>query len=202
VRPYVKEFVFYPDILLWSLILLLLGIALALLPKSGWQLLFFVSGAILFIWMEYLTHRYFFHLPPPKNKFLLRLLKRLHYDHHEEPLALDRLFLPIWYSGPQFLLIGSIVYVWSGQLSLTLAFTAGLLVFHLLYEWRHYVAHRPIQPRTAWGKRLKKWHLLHHYKNESYWFGVSQTWMDQLFQTDSHERDVSLSLTAKRAKKG
>ena len=43
-----------------------------------------------------------FHLKPPKNVFLLKMLRRLHYDHHVYPDDLKLLFLPVWFSIPSF----------------------------------------------------------------------------------------------------
>jgi hypothetical protein len=125
----------------------------------------------------------------------LKLLKRLHYDHHEDPNHLPLLFLPLWYSGPQFVLVGWIAYVLTGDAGNTVSFLTGAMSYHLYYEWKHYVAHRPIQPLTPWGKRLKKYHLLHHFKNEHYWFGVTHPAMDHLMGTFPDAREVTTSVT-------
>lgn len=63
---------------------------------------------ILFVWYYFLyTKRIYdtpvlFHLKPPKNVFLLKMLRRLHYDHHVYPDDLKLLFLPVWFSIPSF----------------------------------------------------------------------------------------------------
>ena len=68
-------------------------------------MVWFVS---MFVWdyfytlNEYMTHRFLFHLKPPKNLFLLKMLRRLHYDHHVYPDDLKLLFLPVWFSIPSF----------------------------------------------------------------------------------------------------
>ncbi|AIY04525.1 fatty acid hydroxylase [Planococcus sp. PAMC 21323] len=71
----------------------------------------------------------------------------------------------------------------------------------LLYEWKHYVAHRPIKPKTKFGKNVKKLHILHHFKNENYWYGVSTPFVDVLFGTLKDEKDVETSRTAKDLEK-
>jgi hypothetical protein len=61
-----------------------------------------LAGAVLFYLTEYTTHRFLFHAPPSSRGWLLKLQRRLHYDHHVEPGRLDLLFLPLWYVAPQF----------------------------------------------------------------------------------------------------
>jgi sterol desaturase/sphingolipid hydroxylase (fatty acid hydroxylase superfamily) len=67
----------------------------------------------------------------------------------------------------------------------------------LVYEWKHYVAHRPIKPITKVGRRIKKLHILHHFKNENFWYGVSTPIFDGIFGTLKDEKEVVTSNTAK-----
>ncbi len=86
----------------------------------------------------------------------------------------------------------------SGELAFGLALFVGAACTLLYYEWTHFIAHRPVQPKSAWGKWVKKLHLLHHYKNENYWFGVTNPSMDYLFGTMKDGKDVSKSETARK----
>ena len=54
----------------------------------------------------------------------------------------------------------------------------GVSLAILHYEWTHYVAHIPYQPRTAWGRYIKRYHLRHHFISEKVWFGVSNPAFD------------------------
>ncbi|MGA2995881.1 hypothetical protein [Bradyrhizobium sp.] len=38
----------------------------------------------------------------------------------------------------------------------------GMMLAILHYEWVHYVAHIPYQPRTRLGRWIKQYHLRHH----------------------------------------
>lgn len=116
---------------------------------------------------------------------------------HTNPNDLHLLFLPLWYSLPNLSIITLLFYLIVGNLWLTLAFATGLLTMFLLYEWKHYVAHRPIKPKTRFGRWVKKTHILHHFKNENYWYGVSTPFVDVLFGTLKDEKQVSTSKTAK-----
>ncbi|GGJ66210.1 sterol desaturase/sphingolipid hydroxylase (fatty acid hydroxylase superfamily) [Anoxybacillus voinovskiensis] len=195
---YIKEFFSVKDIVFMSATAFISLVATAVLAQSWFVFLPFFLGIVLYVVSEYLTHRFLFHMKPPKHPFFLSLLKRLHYDHHVHPNDLELLFLPIWYSFPQMIAISVATYLLFPQLAYALAIYAGLAVALLYYEWTHYVAHRPIQPRTRWGKWMKKIHLWHHYKNENFWFGVTNPSMDIVFGTFKDEKDVPRSETAKQ----
>ncbi|MES9682473.1 sterol desaturase family protein, partial [Gottfriedia acidiceleris] len=145
----------------------------------------------------YVTHRFIFHIKAPKNKLLLKFMKRIHYDHHTYPDDLKLLFLPIWYSIPNLGSLCIIYFLISKDLIQTIAFGSGLVFMLLVYEWKHYVAHRPIKPITKVGRQIKKLHILHHFKNENFWYGVSTPIFDGIFGTLKDEKDVVTSNTAK-----
>ncbi len=164
---------------------------------SLFVLISFFGGLFIFILNEYITHRFLFHLKPPKNPFALKVLKRLHYDHHTDPNDLHLMFLPIWYSIPQIVGISLIYYLFFSSFVTTIAFASGLMTMLLVYEWKHFVAHQPITPRSSFGKWLKQTHLLHHFKNENYWYGVSNPFIDMLFGTHKDEKTVKKSKTVR-----
>ncbi|MBF0707835.1 sterol desaturase family protein [Alkalihalobacillus hwajinpoensis] len=181
---------------MFILFLIVLGFLLTM-TLSPLVPVFIIIGIVTYMFSEYLTHRFLFHIKTPNNPLLLKLIKRLHYDHHKIPNDLKLLFLPIWYSFPNLLLLCLIFYVLSGSLLFTLSFSTGLLAMFFVYEWKHYIAHRPFKPKTRFGQWIKKTHILHHYKNENYWYGVSTPFVDVLFGTLKNEKDVQMSQTAK-----
>jgi sterol desaturase/sphingolipid hydroxylase (fatty acid hydroxylase superfamily) len=128
---------------------------------------------------------------------MLNLIKRLHYDHHLYPDDLKLLFLPLWYSLPNLMILSGIFYLIYPFALPMIAFSIGLIVMLLGYEWKHYIAHRPIKPKSKFGKWLKKTHILHHFKNENYWFGVSNPLFDYVFGTIKDEKQIETSATAK-----
>lgn len=196
-----KDFFFHFDIMILFM-LLCLGIGFMIITGitfiSG---VFFLGGMLGFVFSEYFTHRFLFHLKAPKHPFFLKLLKRLHYDHHTYPNDLKLLFLPLWYSLPNFLIFSAIVYLITHNFLWTVSFGMGLMAMLLTYEWKHYVAHRPIKPKTRFGQWIKKVHILHHYKNENYWFGVSNPFTDVIFGTFAKEKEVETSHTVKDLEK-
>jgi sterol desaturase/sphingolipid hydroxylase (fatty acid hydroxylase superfamily) len=200
-KGYYKEFFLFPDISV-LIILILISAGLQVWQGLTWSAAaVFAIGLVTFMFSEYLTHRFVFHLKPPKSPTLLKLLKRLHYDHHTDPNDLHLLFLPLWYSVPNLSVLTLSFYLVAGSWSLTLSFATGLLTMLFLYEWKHYVAHRPIKPKSRFGKWVKKMHILHHYKNENFWYGVSTPFVDVIFGTLKDEKEVEMSKTAKDLEK-
>ena len=198
VRNYWKEFFGHSSTRIMSLVALLCLIAIVPEMSSWVYWVAMVVGAVLFFATEYTTHRFLFHMPPPKNERLLKFLKRIHYDHHEVPNDLDLLFLPVWYSVPNNSLLLVIAWLVTGSWNVAVAVVFGAVVALLYYEWVHYVAHRPIKPLTAWGRWMKKVHQWHHYKNENYWFGVTNPSMDFVMGTWREEKEAELSSTARK----
>jgi Sterol desaturase len=196
-----RDYFLHMDILIMTAVLIGLCAWAAIENPTLYSLLFFVAGLVGFMFSEYLTHRFFFHLKAPKNRLFLKFLKRLHYDHHTDPHDLKLLFLPVWYSLPNLGLFVLIFYLITGMPGAALAFAAGLVAMLLVYEWKHYVAHRPIQPKSKFWKWNKRMHLLHHFKNENYWYGVSTPLVDAIFGTLKDEKDVPTSATAKNLEK-
>jgi 4-hydroxysphinganine ceramide fatty acyl 2-hydroxylase len=178
---------------------LLVFLALIMFHLNTWSAwLAIASGVAFFYISEYTNHRFVFHAPPPRHPFLLKLFRRLHYDHHEYPRDFHLLFLPVWWSAPQLIIAWLVVWAVTGKWWLACALDVGALAALLYYEWTHYVAHQPIIPKTPWGKRMKKYHLWHHYKNEHYWFGVTNPSLDFVGGTYRDVDATELSPTARK----
>ncbi|WP_456274763.1 sterol desaturase family protein [Bacillus sp. AK031] len=196
-----RDFFLHSDIVILMAILSVHAVVTVLMGPTLYELLYFGIGLIIFMFSEYLTHRFLFHLKAPKNPYFLKFLKRIHYDHHTYPNDLKLLFLPVWYSIPNFLALAMIFYFITRTAEGTIAFGLGLIFMLLVYEWRHFIAHRPIKPKTRFGKWVKKTHTLHHYKNENYWYGVSTPFVDAMFGTLKDQNDVENSETVKDLEK-
>ena len=147
-------------------------------PQPGMILL----GALLFYLVEYGMHRFAFHAPPLPWPVLRSLQHRLHYDHHVEPGRLDLLFLPLWFLVPNLAVTAALFALVFGTQAAASALL-GIMLAILHYEWVHYVAHIPYQPRTRLGRWIKQYHLRHHFVSEKHWFGVSNPSLDGVFGT-------------------
>ncbi len=198
---YLKEFFTFPDILVMSVLFL---ISLYFTLSHWYAVETWVAlglGMVIYAASEYLIHRFLFHLKPPRNPILLQLLKRLHYDHHVDPNDLHLLFLPIWYSLPLIAVSGGFAYLISSNLVAANAFISGVIGFLLYYEWTHYIAHRPVQPLSPWGRWMKRMHLWHHFKSEHYWYGVTSPVFDVMLGTYKNEKEVEKSATVRDLEK-
>ena len=170
------------------------GFAARVLPFSIFWL---VTGALTFYVSEYGFHRFGFHAQPSRFAFIRKLQHRLHYDHHAEPDRLDLLFLPVWFLVPNLALTAlgfAIILGWSAVASAMCGVM--LAIFH--YEWVHYVAHIPYQPRTRIGKWIKQYHLRHHFISEKFWFGVSNPSMDFIGRTYKVATEVKRSASTRK----
>jgi hypothetical protein len=180
--------------LVLGLVALAAGFAFRIFPFS---LFWAVIGALSFYVSEYGYHRFGFHAEPSRFAFVRRLQHRLHYDHHAEPDRLDLLFLPVWFLIPNLGLTAlgfALLFGWSVVASVMCGTT--LAILH--YEWVHYIAHIPCQPRTRFGRWIKQYHLRHHFISEKLWFGVSNPSMDFVGRTWKTARDVKRSSTTRR----
>lgn len=158
--------------------LALAGLAAAtawLHPPLWWA--WILLGVVLYFPQEYLIHRFgFHHLAGTRYG---DVFARAHVIHHKHPdelkymwvqpivaLPLGALYLGL-YVGLAFLLGAA------NPLGVGVALSLGNFLGLQVYEWYHYQAHRPGRRITPWGRFIKRVHLLHHYKNEGFWFGVS-----------------------------
>jgi 4-hydroxysphinganine ceramide fatty acyl 2-hydroxylase len=139
-------------------------------------------GALLFYLTEYGMHRFAFHAAPLPWPWLRGLQHRLHYDHHVEPNRLDLLFLPVWFLVPNLAVATVLLALVLGKQAAASALL-GMMLAILHYEWVHYIAHIPYQPRTKVGRWIKQYHLRHHFVSEKHWFGVSNPTLDGVFGT-------------------
>lgn len=141
--------------------------------------LLFLAGFISFTLVEYLMHRFLFHLTPTTEK-REKFAYTVHGVHHDYPKDKDRLAMPIPLSitlstGFYFLfklIMGNLVY----------AFLPGFLIGYSAYLWIHYMVHAFQPPKNFW-KVLWVHHGIHHYKDPNSAFGVSSSLWDYVFRT-------------------
>lgn len=155
---------------------------------SNWLWLAFVAGLFFFFVIEYFIHRFILH---GLMKAVLHKAYEGHVRHHMTPTEMKYLLTPNVYNLPGYVAIWIAGWLLTKNPSLIAALVAGISLSQLNYEWTHFVSHRPIVPRTSWGRWMKKFHLLHHYKNEHYWFGVTHPAMDVLLRTDPEQKSVA-----------
>lgn len=148
---------------------------------------------------EWLIHVYILHYKP-RRVFGVMLdpeVCRKHRAHHRDPWTLSDVFIPrrtLLTLLPIHIAIWWLVTPSIGLMMTGLSATFGI---GLLYEWTHFLIHTHYKPRSAVYKRIFRYHRLHHFKNEHYWFGVTMHSGDKLLRTMPGPRDVPTSPTAR-----
>ncbi|MDN5204088.1 sterol desaturase family protein [Fulvivirgaceae bacterium BMA10] len=158
--------------------LLYWGINNSLISILTAVVLFFV-GVITFSLVEYLVHRYLFHMEP-NSEFKEKVQYSVHGVHHEYPKDKDRLAMPPLMSAAISTILFFIFKLLMGNF--VFGFLPGFLVGYCTYLGVHYVVHA-YQPPKNFFKVLWVHHGIHHYKDHERAFGVSSPLWDYVFGT-------------------
>ena len=151
---------------------------------------------------EWAIHVHLLHLPP----FRLRGRRvelptaRAHRMHHESPERLDLInFSPLEALAILLLAVPvavlPILLVAGPGPAVTSLLTGYVLVG--LYEWTHFLIHTAHRPGSRFYRSVWRNHRLHHFKNEHYWHGITNTLSDRALGTFRDHREVRRSPTAR-----
>ena len=156
-----------------------------------------VAAGTLAFWpiQEWVAHKYLLHLEPTEDRD--PIFARAHRVHHQNPDNLHHILLPlevIRAAMPGTWLASRILFPFNARLRSTALATYATMA--VAYEWTHFIVHTRVEPKTAYGKRVRKNHLLHHFRNENYWFGFVSPNIDALLGTEPDPESVPRSKTA------
>lgn len=140
----------------------------------------FFAGLLVFTLVEYLMHRYLFHLPATTPK-KANLQYTLHGVHHEYPKDKERLAMPPIMSIAIATFLLFFFKLFLGDL--VFAFLPGFLVGYAGYLCMHYILHTFKAPKNGSFNFLWANHAVHHYKDQTKAFGVSSPLWDYVFRT-------------------
>jgi len=139
-----------------------------------------VAGMVIWSLVEYIMHRFVFHTVLP-GKLGNRIHFIFHGVHHDYPSDRMRLVMPPSVSIPLALLFFYLfkslipdVYFWM--------FFATFLVGYLIYDIGHYAMHH-FNFKSGLFKRIKQYHMLHHYQEPERGYGVSSPFWDKIFDS-------------------
>lgn len=139
----------------------------------------FFAGMLTFTLIEYIMHRFLFHLIPKTEK-QEKFAYAIHGVHHDYPKDKDRLAMPIPLS---LLLSTGFFFLYKFIMgNLVFGFLPGFLIGYASYLWVHYMVHAFQPPKNFW-KVLWVHHGIHHYKSPDRAFGVSSPFWDYIFRT-------------------
>ncbi|QQR90488.1 MAG: sterol desaturase family protein [Myxococcales bacterium] len=140
----------------------------------------FVAGILVWTFVEYMLHRFLFHLNGGDGGFRKSMLFMAHGYHHEFPNDPGRLVAPPMMSWPLAAVFATLFYFTLGMYWLPTF--AGFVAGYLAYDWVHYYTHHG-RPTTRVGKFLRRYHFEHHYKNHDTQFGISTPLWDLVLGT-------------------
>jgi sterol desaturase/sphingolipid hydroxylase (fatty acid hydroxylase superfamily) len=139
----------------------------------------FLSGLLIFTFIEYLVHRYAFHMDTDTD-LKQKIQYNLHGVHHEYPKDKGRLAMPPVMS---VLLAVSLFVAFNYVIGeYTYAFLPGFIMGYASYLFVHFIVHA-YQPPKNFLKILWINHSIHHYKDNNKAFGVSSPLWDYVFRT-------------------
>ena len=165
---------------------------------GGLVLFAFVQGSVLilpvvmsviatiFIYpvVWYMLHRYILHSRWMwKSPLTAGAWKRIHYDHHSDPNNLKVLFGALYTTLPTVAFatvpVGYLLAGWVGGVA---ALGVGVIQT-CLYEYFHCIQHLGYAPKWGWVRQIKKYHMAHHFHNESGNYGITNFWWDRALGT-------------------
>lgn len=164
-------FVYSTSLLYWSIS----HTSLSAIVTSG----LFAIGFISFTWVEYMAHRYLFHMRT-STASREKIQYTIHGVHHEFPKDKDRLAMPPLLSITISTLLLLLLRLIMGDF--VFSFLPGFLTGYALYLSIHYLVHVYPPPRNFF-KALWVNHSIHHYKGGEYVFGVSSPLWDYIYGT-------------------
>lgn len=175
-----KTHIAVPLTLFWSAGIITLWYSMAKLDIS-WltAIAFFLFGALLFTLVEYLMHRYLYHIPAATEK-RKRFQYVIHGVHHDHPRDKSRLALP-----PVLSVVLAVLFIALFRLALGpegYAFGGGFLFGYSTYLLAHYAIHM-YKPPKNFLSIIWKHHNLHHFVGDDGAFGVSSPMWDYVFGT-------------------
>lgn len=143
-------------------------------------IIMFVLGVFTWELLEYLIHRYIFHMKTDNIHFR-KIVFAIHGVHHAHSHDNDKMFVPFV---PAIFMASILLYVLNAILGdFSYPFFAGIIFMHQIYNYIHVIIHTNKFPNSKILKRLRENHIKHHHGYGEKCFGVTSTICDKLFKT-------------------
>ena len=168
-------------------------------PATGADALVVAGLLVAQPFFEWCFHVYVLHYRPVTmlGRTVDFELARKHRDHHADPTDIDLVFVPFRSLLKVIPLGAGIALLAFPTTAAALTAMAGAASLLLAYEWVHYLIHSRYRRKTKLFRALWRAHRLHHYKNEEYWFGVTNPAADYVLRTSPDSAQVPTSPTAR-----
>jgi len=190
-------------------ILVTLAVRIAVGDASWRDAVAATAMLVIYPFGEWAIHVYLLHLKPFafRGKHVELATAKAHREHHEQPNDLNLILLaPSEAMALMFLavpvvpaLAGAAIALAGGDVPYG-ALLTGVLAGQVLvavYEWTHFLIHTAHRPRSRYYRSIWRNHRLHHFKNEHYWHGITNTIGDRALGTYPDQSQIRRSRTAR-----
>ena len=151
-----------------------------------------MSGGFFWTFAEYMLHRFLFHGEDhwmkilPFNRWVYTFHFTFHGIHHAFPQDRLRLVMPLV---PAYAISYGIFSMVAAVIpeGILYTFMFGFFVGYILYDEFHWFMHHS-NPKWEYLKKMKIYHMQHHYKFGQIGFGVSNKFWDGVFNTSIEEK--------------
>lgn len=125
--------------------------------------------------VEYIIHRWYFHLVP-KNEKIRAITGSFHLYHHENPDDLE-VINSGWVTGSVGVIFHFSVFrfLFGASTLQSLYLILALLVVYYAYEWVHYLVHQRIF-KNPLMRYLQNFHLTHHIRPKCNYGQITPIW--------------------------
>jgi|SRR5690242_13515482 fatty acid hydroxylase family protein len=164
---------------------------------------------VIYPFGEWAIHVYLLHLKPFRfrGERVELATAKAHREHHEQPNDLYMILLApseamalMFLAVPLTPLLAGLVIAAAGGSVPYGALLTGVLTGQVLvaiYEWTHFLIHTAYRPRSRYYRSIWRNHRLHHFKNEHFWHGITNTIGDRALGTYPDQSEVRRSNTAR-----
>ncbi|GAB1293669.1 Fatty acid 2-hydroxylase [Apodemus speciosus] len=143
----------------------------------------FVLGMLIWTLVEYLIHRFLFHMKPPSNShYLIMLHFVMHGQHHKAPFDGSRLVFPPVPASVVIAFFYVFLRLILPEAVAGILFAGGLLGY-VLYDMTHYYLHFGSPHKGSYLYNMKAHHVKHHFEYQKSGFGISTKLWDYFFHT-------------------
>jgi len=190
--------------------ILVLVVLRAVVGEPTWRDAVAVAAMLaIYPFGEWAIHVYLLHAKPIRirGRNVETVAARAHRAHHGDPNDLDMVLL-YWWQAAFLMLVAvpltiglgvGILTLLAGPVPLGAMISAGIAGYCMVfvYEWTHFLIHTGHRPRSHLFRSISRNHRLHHFKNEHYWHGITNTVSDRMLGTNPDHRSVPRSQTAR-----
>lgn len=150
---------------------------------------------------EWAIHVHLLHLRPFRwrGREVELITAQSHRMHHEDPHNLFMILLGPVEAVALLVLAPLVALAFAPLLGWHAWGSASVVAYGLIlaYEWTHFLIHTAVRPRSRYYRTIWRGHRLHHFKNERYWHGVTNTFSDRVLGTAPDQKAVPRSATAR-----